>query len=305
MKVNEILTEAVSSRVFHFTSIYNAYKILSQRKLALTPAVGSSIETKMQSGKIYFLSLARSPSADYTISSSYDNGVIFNFNGDWFNQRHKGKAVDYWERMWLADRTAALAMGVVTKRTSEQEDRVLSDEPIINFPSNASDLLLSVHILAADKDAKTFEKRKGILRGVIFEAKRMGVPVYVYDNRQKWLIQDTRANILDSDFIASLTGDRPSSGRMTSMRFRDNFKKWRELYYKTDKEQLSKEALKELYNMFNYSDRARVLETDIHNSRKDLDPNLDKLLAIFKKIDVRTADQYILYLKKKWLKAGF
>ena len=270
----------------------------------LTSASGTDVEAKMQGGKLYYLSLARSPSADYARSSSYHFGVVFNFDGDWFNQRYKGKAVDYWERMWAAERAHAVAAGQQSQRTSEQEDRVLSDKPTIAFPSDATDLVLEVHILAVPS-TDSFEKMKGTIRGIIFEAKRMGIPVYVYNDRSKWLIQDTRANVLDSEYIASLTGTRPEPRSMSSYEYRDDFKKWRELYYASDEDKLSKKARDELYNLFAYSDRASVLANDIHNARKDAGTSLQKLMSIFKKVGVTTAKEYVAFLKDKWKKSGY
>jgi len=202
------------------------------------------------------------------------------------------------------ERADAVAAGQQSQRTSEQEDRVLSDKPTIAFPSDATDLVLEVHILAVPS-TDSFEKMKGTIRGIIFEAKRMGIPVYVYNDRSKWLIQDTRANVLDSEYIASLTGTRPEPRSMSSYEYRDDFKKWRELYYASDEDKLSKKARDELYNLFAYSDRASVLANDIHNARKDAGTSLQKLMSIFKKVGVTTAKEYVAFLKDKWKKSGY
>ena len=288
MRYSELL-EAVSQQVFHYTSIHNAYRILSQRQFRLSPAGGTESEVTHQRGKLYYLSTARSPAADYAVQSAYYYGVVFNLNGTWLNQRHKGAAVDYWERMWASS----------SGRTSEQEDRVLSDQPVIEFPKTTGSLITAVHILVRPGERDFQDRYAGTLRGLIFEAKRQGVPVYVYENVKDWLVQDTRKNVLTTEYIQALSGERPKpySSRYAS---RDDFEKYREMYHKHTMDSLSKEARDEVWKMLSYGDRGRVLDNDIHNSKRDVPAGLAKLLAIFKQVGVRTGSQYVAAMTEKW-----
>lgn len=288
MRYSELF-EAVSQQVFHYTSIHNAYRILAQRRFKLSPAGGTDSEVAHQRGKLYFLSTARSPAADYTVQSAYYYGVVFNLNGNWLNQRHKGAAVDYWERMWASGQG----------RTSEQEDRVLSDKPYIEFPKNTTALISAVHILVRPGERDFQDRYAGTLRGLIFEAKRQGIPVFVYETVNDWLVQDTRKSVLTTEYIQSLTGQRPKpySSRYAS---RDDFEKYREMYYKNTMDSLSKAASDEVWKMLSYSDRGRVLDNDIHNSKKDAPEGLAKLLAIFKRLGVRTGSQFVTAMTEKW-----
>ena len=295
MRLREMLSEAVSRDVFHYTSIHNAYKILTSKSFKLSAAGGSDSERALQKGKMYFLSTARSPAADYTISNSGRQGVVFNLNGDWFNQRFKGAPVDYWDRMWWDPEERRTRGG----RTSEQEDRVLSDKPVIQMGNALSSAISSVHILVNLVEKDFAERFGGTLRGVLLEAKKSGVPFFIYKDRQAWLVQDKSKTIPLSELRDVLSAERPKP-YASYYSTRDSFKIYRELYYKETKEQLSSQARDELYHMFNYSDRGGVLDNEIHNNRKDSSPGLTKLMDIFRKIKVRSGDGFVQWVRDKW-----
>lgn len=289
MKINEFLTEAVSSKIYHFTSIRNAFKILKQKQFNLATSAGTSQE-QLRKDRLFYLSTSRSPSADYAIQNVYKFGAMLNLNGDWFNQRYKGKAVDYWERMWWSSAEGKTIGG----RTSEQEDRIFSDKPVIKFPENPTDVIQSVHLLV--DTGKDFERVSGQMRGILIECKKYGIPVYVYTDKNSWSVQDTRKTIPISELKPKLSGEVPAE----RWRQTDWFKEWRELYHKKDYDQLSKKAKDVLYKIFTYSDTPKSLEVDIHNMKTNITPPLARLLDIFKKLKISTAKEYVEYLKGKW-----
>lgn len=293
MRADEFLTERVSSKIFHYTSVHNAYKIMTSQAFRLSAAGGTQVERDLQKGKLYYLSTARSPSADYTISNSGYFGAVFNLNGDWFNQRHKGAPVDYWERMWW-DQEAGKTQG---GRTSEQEDRILSDQPVIKMGAQITQAIESIHVLA--KDQSDGDRFGGVIRGLLLEAKKLRIPIYLYADKNAFLVQNTAKAMSVQEYKNFLSAKRPVPFR-SHYATRDDFKKWRELYFKSELPQLSKEARDELYNISNYSDRGSVLDNDIHNGKSDDSPALPKLMAIFRKIGVRSGKEYVEWLRNKW-----
>ena len=144
MHINEvILREMASKKLFHYTNVQSALAILKNQEFRLTVAVGA--DSEVNSGYHYYLSTSRNKVNDYTRSVS-DNGVMFNLNGDFFNRHYKVKPIDYWGRdMWLSSHKTK--QPDEEYRTSEQEDRVLSNKPTIKFNGKATEAIESVHVL--------------------------------------------------------------------------------------------------------------------------------------------------------------
>ncbi len=133
MKIKDLL-ESATSNLYHSTRLYNAAKVLEQGYFKLAASVGTRSELAHQKpGRFYYLSTTRSKVGDYTLHNYHIDGVVFNLNGDWLNQRYKAAPIDYWERMWLQR----------DGRTSEAEDRIYSREPTIPLPDPASKLITS------------------------------------------------------------------------------------------------------------------------------------------------------------------
>jgi hypothetical protein len=254
MRIDEI----VSDKIYHYTGIYNAEKIVTGRGFALTASPGTDVERAMQKGnRFYYLSTTRSKVGDYTLHNSYRTGVVFNLNGRWFNDRYKGAAVDYWESYWIAQRRAG-----VTDRGREMEDRVFSYEPTIPLPQNMGEVITSIHVLFEEID----ERFVIPLRRLLLGAKKNGIPIFLYDDKQAFLLQDTRRTKDISSLIPDLKKIEPDAYQRQS---RDSLKPYRELYHKRDREHLSKDAKKRLSNIIydSFGDAPRSFSADIHNAR--------------------------------------
>jgi hypothetical protein len=294
MLLNDLF-ESVSSIVYHYTSLYNSAQILSGARFRLAASPGTKTELDLQKGnKPYYLSTTRSKVGDYTLHQFYKDGVVFVLNGDWFNQRYKGGAVDYWGR----NRSQGAGL---KGRYKEMEDRVFSSEPYIAFPKDPKELIKEIHILyLPDNDTR----RNQYMRILLTRAKQMGIAHYVYEDEAAFVLQDQRKAVpLTKEFIAALanpeiqkigTGwpDRPG---------RDYLKGYREIYYAKDKESLSKEGRTAVDRILNYlRDAYSGLEADIHNLKSSADPSLVKLIAIFKKMGINSAREYIDAMRAKW-----
>lgn len=289
MKINDLF-EAATANLYHSTRLYNAAKILEQGYFKLAASVGTGSELAHQKpGRFYFLSTTRSKVGDYTLHNYHIDGVVFNLNGDWLGHRYKVAPIDYWERMWLKR----------DGRTSEAEERVYSREPAIALPDPATKLITAIHVLYEKDKIKSDDNRPYWLRKLLTKAKLKGIPISVYDDPRAWLAQDQRRAINLKTLIGASEPKQPKPWpRMP----RDWFKAWRELYHKSSTETLNSDAKRILDRLRrDYSgDMTRSLEADIHNQKSADDPGLIKLLAIFRKLKINSAAQYVGYLKDKW-----
>ena len=95
MRATEFLIERISSRVFHYTRVTTALKILQSGKFELSHTLGTSWEAQFApQGYPYFLSTTRTRHGGYHGYLGQD-AVLFELDGDFYNQRYPGKAVDY------------------------------------------------------------------------------------------------------------------------------------------------------------------------------------------------------------------
>lgn len=292
MKLKDLF-EAATSELYHSTRLSTASFILNSGYFKLTASAGTAAELQFHKpGKFYYLSTSRSKVGDYTLRNHYLDGVVFNLDGNWLNHKYTSAPVDYWERSWIRSDGS---------RTSEAEDRIYSREPTIPFPTPATKLIKSVHILYEIDKIKNDDDQNRLvwLRKTLLGAKRLGIPVYVYKTPNDWLTQNPGKRIETDSLVKSMRTVLPqkSWGRVD----RDYFKEWRELYYKNDMNSLSKEGKSKMWKLLQYSqDLTNSLSADIHNSRTKNDPGLIKLLKIFNKLGFTSPKQYIEFLKDKW-----
>lgn len=281
------LFEAASSILYHSTSLYNAAKILETKRFNLAASAGTSAEVEHQpKGTYYFLSTTRSKIGDYTLKSFYADGVVINLNGQWLNNRYKAKPIDYWGRDWNKD---------------EMEDRVFSRKPVLPLPKDATDLITAIHVLFRQEKLHSDDLRPYFLRKLLLNAKLLQIPIYVYNNPEKWLAQDTSKAIDPRTLVSYPEKNMPSKPYQS--RLKDYLKVWRELYFKNDRKTISPEAKKILYSIqfdMYKKDEINSLSAEIHNVKTKNNEGLIKLLKIFKELNIQTAKQYVDYLADKW-----
>jgi hypothetical protein len=289
MRIHD-LQEAATANLYHSTRLYQAAKILEQGAFNLAASVGTNAEFAHQKpGKFYYLSTTRSKVGDYTLHNYHTDGVIFNLNGDWLNQRYSAAPVDYWERSWMR-----------TGRTSEAEDRIYSNKPVIPLPDPATDLIQSIHVLYQREKIRKDDNSPRWLRKLLLSAKLKGVPIFVYSQPQPWLMQDRRKTVDLSTLIGQSEPTMPAPWPRVA---KDYFKEWRELYHKTDINTLSPDGKRTMWQLQRdyHGDLTRSLAADIHNSKSKNDPALVKLLEIFRKLKINSPQEYVQYLKDKWI----
>lgn len=169
MKLNELLTEKISGVVYHYTNLPNAVEVLSSGNFALSHIVGSRLETGVSAEKYpYYMSLTRSLTGDFHQSAS--SGVMFNINGDYYNQRFRGGAVD-----WHYGSSRKSGAG-------ELEDRIFSKKSEIP----AIPAITAVHVLYNPADPSEDVKT------IISLAEKNKLLVYVYKDSKLWIRQSPK-----------------------------------------------------------------------------------------------------------------
>lgn len=293
MHLNDLF-ESVSSIVYHFTSLPAAAEIFKNNYFRLTASSGTKTERDLARGREYYLSTTRSKVGDYTLHQFHKSGIVFEFNGDWFNQRYKGGPVDYWGK-----NSGRYSGQGLQGRYSEMEDRVFSNEPYIPFPKNPKDLIKTIHILWQYNKFDD-EMQNTALRTILIRAKQLGIPYYIYEGEHEFVLQDTRRAIKID--LARLTNPKaPKFGDNYPRTKKDWFKGYREIYYAKDKESLTKEGKRVADKiMYYFDDAVRGLEADIHNEKRSASPGLVNFLKIFRQMGVNNPYDFVLAMKKKW-----
>lgn len=288
MKVQEILTEGATDILYHYTGTSSAAQIFKDGTFKLSRTTGNpSEESYAPPGYPYFLSTSRSKVGDYHRWVG-TGGVLFVLNGQWFSQRYPVKPIDYWERSWQFS----------PDRTREAEDRVFSKESEIPLGG-----VTAVHVLLKEQD----ESRSPLTRTILIEAKKLGIPTYLYTDEAAWRLQDTRKTVSVSQAGDLLSGPQ-SVGRMQRpMRGitdydRNSLMNWIELIKKRPGQPLSKTADKLRYNMQYYGDTTSQLKNDLFNAKKPSANDYElagNLVAYLTKNKI-TPEQLVDRLKEKW-----
>lgn len=250
MLTKEIITERLSSKIYHYTHIGAAAKILASGKFQLSSSFGGIEHSYSPKGYPYFLSTTRSLSGGYH-DSVHNAAVMFNLDGDYYSRHYPGHAVDYWQ-----NRHPKYAPH---GSSSEAEDRIFSKSPDISI-----DGVTAIHVFM--HQTRTDDSSRYLTRSVMLNAKKRGIPAYLYTDETAWRYQQISKSVPISDIDLSSKGYKPRS--YTSMT--DYVKPWLELLFQTDKAKLSKRATKRLQALQWYNDSSshEGLETDLFNARK-------------------------------------
>lgn len=288
MKIMQLM-EKITAIVYHYTDIHSAAKILEEKRFRLTAASGTDSEKKINRNKFYYLSTSRGKTGDYTLHSVYKIGVVFVLNGDWFNDRHQGGPVDYWERMWLRSREAG-----AKDRFSEMEDRIFSDEPYINM-KNMADAIREVHVLYEEE-----EKTSKYLKSVISSCLKNKIPLYLYEDKEAFILQNKRKTVPVKDWIKKLNYKKePAYQRIAT----DWLARYKELYYKKTKSELSKEGDRARTMVLYYpQDAVTGISADIHNMRRNDADKVKGFLDIMRKGKFKSVKEFVDKMHDKWEK---
>jgi hypothetical protein len=275
-----------TDNLYHYAPIGAALKILQTKQFELSSSEGNKTEDQWTpKGYTFYLSTTRSKVGDYHTRQG-NSAVIFNLDGRWLNQRYPVKPIDYWEGMWIGD----------NERTSESEDRVFSKAPAIPITP-----VQSIHLLYKEDGNKNWNH---FARNIMLEAKKAGIPVYLYGDAQSWLTQDKRKVINVKDAGERLKG--PSGQGQTVRRKAPWILAWVELYHKQNLDDLGERALRQAkdVNGQHYGDNPDFgLSNDLRNAAKPNAAGRDaalKILQIMKKNGWSNAAEFAAAMTAKW-----
>jgi len=278
------LFEIISGRVFHYTRVGTALRILQSGKFELSHTLGTSWEQQFApEGYPYFLSTTRTRHGGYHGYLGQD-AVLFELDGDFYNQRYPGRAVDYWNnRDPMKDH----------HRAHEAEDRIFSRDNAIPAAIRVIDLYI-----APDAD----QAARARTRQTIILAKKAGIPVNLFNDQEAWRQRDTR-KLAD---VSQLRGQDPARGYVERRRG-GYLKPWMELIQAKQKSQLSKDADSKRYNLqytYDKQGMAKSLAVDLSNARKpgpDADRNnAVRVIQFMQQNRLGTVNDLVNFLADKW-----
>ena len=304
MRIIDLLTEAVSSVVYHYTNLDAAARILTTGEFALSSTLGSIEEKFAPKGYPYFLSTTRTRRGGYHSNAIGDGAAMFNLDGNYYNQRYRGGPIDYW-----GDRHNDYG------RAAEAEDRIFSKEPTMSAGG-----ITSVHIFvkplpvaAVPGSSVDIRARESIssyaarARTALLAAKKAGIPAYLYEDRLGWVNQDPKARIAITGSRDTLRGQIPMYN--PSHPPRQYMAKWLELMYKDSTKALSTQNFGDLHSLV-YNDpywlkeMVTSLASDLSSARKpsagaDREVAV-KIISYMNRHGLHTVTDFIMALRKKW-----
>lgn len=143
MASKQIISESVSSVVYHYCNLSTLVAIVERNEIVLSCANLNKIDKKLNNNYLFYLSFTRQKTnkVGYANSKGY-RGVNLNvritFDGDILNYNHAGRPVDFMYQTLANSPIRATAYEIYGekafshKMASESEDRLLSNIPVIS-----------------------------------------------------------------------------------------------------------------------------------------------------------------------------
>jgi hypothetical protein len=284
MKIIDILNERISSRVFHYTRVNTALKIVQSGQFELTHVLGSGWEERYAPKNYpYFLSTTRTRVGGYHGYVGQD-AVLLELDGNFYNQHYPGRAVDYW-----GNRNPTQSH----HKDHEAEDRIFSRDSTIPAAIIAIDLYISP---TADGSARARGRQLVIL------AKKSNIPINIFNDQEAWRLRDTRKPAQ----LSQLKGVDPARGYV-QRRKGGYLKPWMELMQAKQQDQLSNDADKKRYALMYTYDKQQLVQSlsvDLSNARKPgPDPDRNNAVRIIQFMHQNKLDSVkdlVDFLAAKW-----
>jgi len=293
MQLNDIkhhLKEGISPVLYHVTYMGNLRNILETDKFKLTPDIGTQADQNLgHKTKVYYLSTSRHKLGGYGLSVGNGTTSIV-LDGIKLGQRYSGSPVDYWGPEFFA----------VNPRKAESEDRIYSDE---RFITNATSYIKEVHMFM---DVKRPDDRIAVIRnwrGVLIALKKQGIPYWLYDDKQAYLIQNKAKAIPAPTAQMGVQNKDDLKQKQWYRHRRDWLQPWVELYHKRSVSELSSKAndiRKRIIYDYDAQEMLTSLKNDFHNQKGDETSSVDTIITLMRKEGQRTLDEFLSSLIQKW-----
>lgn len=135
-QIKNIITERITSKIYHFTSISNALKIAEEDALFLQSSLEGYSNTS-NSNKLFYLSTTRTKYQSFGYSRKFsDNSARIEFDGDKLNNDFSANPYNYWgddmgKPTYLKNDNKGFTTDKQEHVRDEAEDRLLSDKGVI------------------------------------------------------------------------------------------------------------------------------------------------------------------------------
>jgi hypothetical protein len=192
--INEELTllaEGLSDTLYHYTSFSALQNILSTNKLNTSSNLGTPADAQKDRGRAFYFSTQRTKGKT-GFGYNTGGGVTLVLNGRALQANYKGFPTDYWNWSMNPKDYSDKQGYIQALRSKEHEDRIVTDKPYIE---PASRYIEAIHI---DLSNPWYIKKSDLVN-IDNKAKSMAIPIYFYDNRDSYQLQDIRkAKSLDT-----------------------------------------------------------------------------------------------------------
>jgi hypothetical protein len=281
MRINELISEAISRTVYHYTSIGEATSILESGVFELSSVFGSGAEEELNpSGYPYYLSTTRTPLGDYHRHVLHD-GVLFVLDGEWFNRRYRGAPINYHGTL------------NTKPRQREAEDRIFSRHPTIGIGG-----IREIHVL--ERSPAITRITSGAVRRLLILARRRGISAFFYDEAEHWRILSRHRAVQPGSPHRQPPLPRQLASRGSPLT------RWLELIHKDRADQLTAPARVLLHDLLNPSSvywDDHYLSDHMNDGRKPGSPYRKHAVRIIDHMQshqLRTLRALILHLIGRW-----
>lgn len=295
MKQLNISLSGASPILYHLTNQTSALAILKDNEFHLAPATGTAADNKLNKGKMYFLSTARSKTGKY---NTLRHGMVqFVLDGIKIGQNFKASAVDYWGEQYRG----------FDGGKYEMEDRILSDKP--TMPSLK--YIKEVHFQAlGDKSSRNPEpqvdKRDKLrFRQLIIFCKLKKIPLFIYASSADAKLMNKAKAISPKEL--NLKRDTIERAWVERKRPRASTSGYglMELIHQRKYTQLTKKGLYWLDYLKPYreSDFVTQVGNEIHNNKRDQSHTIHKVLTWMRENKIADVQALFDYLQPRWSKS--
>lgn len=178
------LNEGLSDIVYHFTSFPALQNILNTNKLNTSSNLGTTADAQKDRGRAFYFSTQRTKGkTGYGYNTG--GGVTLVLDGRALQANYKGFPTDYWNWSMSPKDYSDKQSYMQALRSKEHEDRIVTDKPYIE---PASRYIEAIHVDVSNP----WYIKKSELIAISNKAKSVGIPIYFYDNRDAYQLQDIR-----------------------------------------------------------------------------------------------------------------
>ena len=291
--------EGLSKVLYHYTSQNNILKILESNEFRLSTTLGTGAEQEVNKGKWFYFSMARSLMSSYL---KYADAII-KINGEKLGADYHGAPTDYWGPGWKKSPAERTSM-------DEMEDRVITDKPSIkNAKKYIEEIYLAFNTNSKLVNHNRIEETKLLLRHIVELCKQSNIPVHLFEVDSSTIAPSKWMRTKEKDLsLLDPVGTFEPGPKYTDRVLPDSMNvliPWIELANTPveDKDKLSKRASDLVYALmwdYQYQDKRIALRNEIHNYKSS--GIVVPLIDVFRKMKVRTVDEFMAAIKEKWIK---